>query len=165
MVEGISKFPIAMLFKSAVKDFKFSLTFKNENGTDIRRYRLEINVHPKPVRASLEFRVPARMVTLQDIPIVNNSEKDWPIKVNFVKEKLPNSHLFSLGSLIQKEIIVKKKTQSFIPLSFKPKWICEAECKLILTNPLTNDLFEYSIKGFGEEPLAEDHIVLNCLAR
>ena len=26
-------------------------------------------------------------------------------------------------------------------------------------------MYEYELKGTGEEPLAEDHIVLNCKAR
>ncbi len=48
---------------------------------------------------------------------------------------------------------------------FAPKWICQAEAKLTLYNPLTNDLFEYELKGVGEEPLSEGHITLSCLAR
>lgn len=48
---------------------------------------------------------------------------------------------------------------------FAPKGICSAEAKLTLYNPLTNDLFEYDLKGIGEEPLSEGHITLSCLAR
>lgn len=36
---------------------------------------------------------------------------------------------------------------------------------MILTNPSTNDIFEYNIKGIGEEPLAEGHIIIPCQAR
>jgi hypothetical protein len=39
------------------------------------------------------------------------------------------------------------------------------EGKLELYNTVTNDKFEYELKGFGEEPVAEDHIVINCKAR
>ena len=35
----------------------------------------------------------------------------------------------------------------------------------MLTNPSTSDVFEYELKGFGEEPVAEEHIILNCQAR
>ncbi len=42
---------------------------------------------------------------------------------------------------------------------------CIAESRLELSNPITNDKFEYELKGFGEEPVAEDHIVINCKAR
>lgn len=35
----------------------------------------------------------------------------------------------------------------------------------MLTNPITNDVFDYELHGVGEEPLAEDHIIINCRAR
>ena len=50
-------------------------------------------------------------------------------------------------------------------MTFRPPWVCEAEYKLTLTNPNTKDEFEYDIKGYGEEPLAERHIVVNCKAK
>ena len=43
--------------------------------------------------------------------------------------------------------------------------LCDAEAKLTLFNPLTNDYFEYDLKGKGEEPLSEGHISLHCIAR
>lgn len=36
---------------------------------------------------------------------------------------------------------------------------------MTLENRNTGEVYEYELKGFGEEPLAEDHIVLNCKAR
>ncbi len=36
---------------------------------------------------------------------------------------------------------------------------------LTLKNESTKEEYEYELKGVGEEPLAEDHIVLNCKAR
>ena len=36
---------------------------------------------------------------------------------------------------------------------------------LTLNNKITGEIYEYELKGFGEEPLAEDHIVLTCKAR
>jgi len=29
----------------------------------------------------------------------------------------------------------------------------------------TNDIFEYELKGFGEEPLASGHKIIECTAR
>lgn len=43
--------------------------------------------------------------------------------------------------------------------------MADALAHLILTNPLTQDQFEYDLIGHGEEPLAVDHIILNCIAR
>ena len=48
---------------------------------------------------------------------------------------------------------------------FSPGFVCEASAKLVITNPLTNDVFEYDLKGIGEEPLSEAHITLQCKAR
>ncbi len=64
-----------------------------------------------------------------------------------------------------KEFSVKRKSTGNLPVIFSPKWLSKAEAKLELMNPYTNDKFEYELKGFGEEPVAEDHIVINCKAR
>ncbi len=34
-----------------------------------------------------------------------------------------------------------------------------------MTNQATSDVFEYELVGYGEEPLAKDHIIVNCIAR
>ena len=36
------------------------LTLKNASKTDIRRYRVEVTANPKPIKATIEFRVPVR---------------------------------------------------------------------------------------------------------
>ena len=40
-----------------------------------------VSVLPKIVKAIIEFRVPARQSVTQEIPIINNTDKDWLIKV------------------------------------------------------------------------------------
>jgi hypothetical protein len=37
--------------------------------------------------------------------------------------------------------------------------------QLILQNPTTQEIYEYNFIGICEDPLAEDHIVLDCVAR
>lgn len=51
------------------------------------------------------------------------------------------------------------------PITFSPIWVQQAEAKLVLSNPQTNDVFEYDLRGYGEEPVAEEHIILQCQAR
>lgn len=51
------------------------------------------------------------------------------------------------------------------PVKFSPKWVEDSEAKLTLSNPITNDVFEYDLRGYGEEPVAEEHIIVNCIAR
>lgn len=36
---------------------------------------------------------------------------------------------------------------------------------LTLKNESTKEEYEYELKGIGEEPLAIDHVILNCKAR
>jgi hypothetical protein len=79
-----------------VKDFNVLLTLRNSSKTDIRRLRLWATVLPKVVKSTLEFRVPARQAVIQDIPIVNNTEREWAIKVTFVTENMKNATLFSV---------------------------------------------------------------------
>ena len=62
-------------------------------------------------------------------------------------------------------MIVKRKTTNNFLLMFKPYWVTEVTGRLTLNNNTTNETYEYDLKGVGEEPLAEDHIVLNCQAR
>lgn len=58
--DTLNRFPVSLAFKNAVKDLKFTVTLRNATNTDIRRFRMEVSVNPKPVKAQLEFRVPAR---------------------------------------------------------------------------------------------------------
>ena len=58
----------------------------------------------------------------------------------------------------------KKATEDFV-LTFKPAWKMTHTALLTLKNDSTKEEYEYELKGYGEEPLAEDHRVLNCKAR
>jgi hypothetical protein len=62
-------------------------------------------------------------------------------------------------------MLVKKGQTENFSLTFKPIWVCETKGTLTLRNESTKEEYEYELKGFGEEPLAEDHIVLTCEAR
>lgn len=61
--------------------------------------------------------------------------------------------------------MVRKRTTGNVPICFYPDWVCKAEAKLNIQNPLTSDNFEYDLKGIGEEPLAMDHIVIQSNSR
>ena len=101
------------------------------------------------------MNVPARSEVTQNLPIVNNTEKDWSIKVTWVPDPLKNGNYFSVPGQFSKDFPVKKKSTGNFPVTFKPKWAYKAEAKLVLANPITMDQFEYDIRGTGEEPLAE----------
>eukprot|EP00330_Aristerostoma_sp_ATCC50986_P007041 CAMPEP_0114576998 /NCGR_PEP_ID=MMETSP0125-20121206/1712_1 /TAXON_ID=485358 ORGANISM="Aristerostoma sp., Strain ATCC 50986" /NCGR_SAMPLE_ID=MMETSP0125 /ASSEMBLY_ACC=CAM_ASM_000245 /LENGTH=397 /DNA_ID=CAMNT_0001765977 /DNA_START=1972 /DNA_END=3165 /DNA_ORIENTATION=- len=127
---------------------------------DIRVYEIKVTVQPKPVKAQIEIHCPARSKLEQPIPVYNNSEKDTSIRP--VLNAYEYSHYFEKSN---RELFVKRRSQGNYILKFAPDNVCKAEAKLTLVNPVTNDIFEYEITAHGEEPLAEDHIVLNCKAR
>ena len=42
---------------------------------------------PQKIKAQLEFRVPARGVVAQEIPIVNNSNQEWKVVATLDQSK------------------------------------------------------------------------------
>jgi len=135
---------------------------KSQDRTDIRVFEVTMTAIPQMIKAQLEFVVPARGAVTQEIPIVNNSERDWVVKANLTKSSRDKNGTFNINA---QEMQVKKKTTNNFLLSFKPYWTCEIDEKLVLNNATTNEIYEYDLKGIGEEPLAEDHIILSCQAR
>jgi hypothetical protein len=71
---------------------------------------------------------------------------------------------FFLGQGRNQLLVKKGVTDNFV-LNFKPTWVGVTTGLLTLKNESTKEEYEYELKGIGEEPLAEDHIVLNCKAR
>jgi hypothetical protein len=90
---------------------------------------------------------------------VNNSQKEWTVTAVLDQAK---GGCFSLA---RNQITVKKGTTENFLLSFRPTWVTNVTGMLTLNNKNTGEVYEYELKGSGEEPLAEDHIVLNCKAR
>ena len=132
---------------------------KSLDRTDIRLYEFKVNAIPQKIKAQLEFKVPARGQVTQEIPIVNNSQKEWTVTAILDQAK---GGCFSLA---RNQITVKKGTTENFLLSFRPTWVTNVTGMLTLNNKNTGEVYEYELKGSGEEPLAEDHIVLNCKAR
>ena len=138
--------------------FTCYVILKSLDRSDIRLYEYKLTAIPQKIKAQLEFRVPARLSCDQRIPIVNNSSQEWKViaqldqKGNYFQLK-PNN------------LTVKKGEREQFILSFKPSWIMQHTALLTLRNDSTKEEYEYELKGFGEEPLAEDHRVLNCSAR
>jgi hypothetical protein len=50
-------------------------------------------------------------------------------------------------------------------VAFTPTWACDETCKLTLRNSRSGDTFEYTLRGVGDEPLAEGHETIKCNAR
>lgn len=162
VVSSENKIPLTFVCKNPVYEFNTIVTLRNAEKTDVRRYRLVITVQPKPLKAILEMNVPARSEVTQNLPIVNHTEKDWSIRISWLPDASKNGAYFSIPSQYAKEFPVKRKSTGNFPVTFKPRWAQRAEARLIMSNAVTMDQFEYEIKGNGEEPLAEEHIEIKC---
>ncbi len=109
--------------------------------TDVRRYRVVFTIQPKPLKAMLEMNVPARAEVTQNLPIVNNTERDWTIKIVWQPDPLKNGNYFVINSQYSSSFPVKRNSVGNFPITFRPKWANQAEAKLTMSNPLTLDLF------------------------
>ena len=158
---ALNTLSLALGFKSILKDFNCLLILRNLNKSDVRVYRLMFTVHPKIVKAKLELKVPCGDEIKQDIPLVNSLDRDCNIRVTLVAPPETNGQYFS-GP---RDFNIKRKSTNYYTITFKPPIICKAEAKLTLFNAFTNDILEFDLIGYGEEPLAKDHIILNCVAR
>jgi len=132
---------------------------KSLDRTDIRLYEYKLTAIPQKIKAQLEFRVPSRGYVTQEIPIVNNSSQEWKVVATLEQSK---GGCFALN---RSQMLVKKSVTEYFQLTFRPQWVCQTTGLLTLKNESTKEEYEYELKGVGEEPLAEDHIVLSCKAR
>ena len=66
------------------------LILKSQDRTDIRVFEITYTAIPQKIKAQLEFVVPANGNVQQEIPIVNNSERDWIVKAALSFDKNAN---------------------------------------------------------------------------
>mmetsp|Transcript_20679 Transcript_20679/g.39293 ORF Transcript_20679/g.39293 Transcript_20679/m.39293 type:complete len:2902 (+) Transcript_20679:155-8860(+) len=136
---------------------------KLTSDVDIRIYQIEGQGSAPNTHCALTFNTQARKHVTQEIPIINPTDRDWPIKPTCSQ----SGHEFD-GP---REFTAKKRapngqaTTSLYPLTFKPDWVCDVKGQLVLHNAGTNETYEYDLHGIAEEPLAEEHVVIKCEAR
>ena len=144
-----------------VKKYETKVMITNPTKTDVRIFDIVVKTHPPPVMGQLTFNVPARHQVVQDIPINNESESEWPIKVDLQFDRgMPARYEIGRG-----EYVAPKKQVTNIQLKFIPDWVCECKGKLTINILKTNQTFIYELLGKGEEPLAEDKITIDCIAK
>ena len=65
--------------------------------------------------------------------------------------------------------VVPARAVGLYTITFKPEWLCEDTAELSLDCPALKGFgqppMQFSFKGIGLEPLAEDHVVITCQAR
>ena len=127
---------------------------------DVRVIDVECTITSLGTRAELVFACAARQSITQEIPIINFSDQPWNIHSELQGEYFTG----------QKDLTVPAATDagpgraSYL-LTFSPVWIKEVSGQLTLRNSTVGDTYEYKLEGVGEEPLAEDHVVIDCRAR
>lgn len=92
----------------------------------MRRYRIIFTIQPKPLKAILEMNVPARSEVTQNLPIVNNTERDWNIKITWAPDNSKNGNYFLINPAYSSSFPVKRNSIGNFPVTFKPKWANQA---------------------------------------
>lgn len=129
---------------------------------DVRVYHLEATVLEEGIAKTLEFVAPARQAITQDIPVVNNTDMEWSMSA-----KLSGSEYFK-GNRV---LIVPPRSVAVYTVTFKPEWVCDVTAELVLENTSTKQSsgiqvpMQFTFKGVGLEPLAEEHVTISCKAR
>jgi len=82
---------------------------KSKDGNDIRVYLINCTAIPEGKKARLEFTAPSRKEIIQNIPLINNTDNSWTIKVFFLLLKLIILLLLILSINISKIKIFKFK--------------------------------------------------------
>ena len=123
---------------------------------DIRTITLDAAVTVPKIPTTIEFRAPARQTIVQEIPLQNATDEDWKFTGN-----VQGSRAFSGPKTLE----VPAGGTAHYPITYAPSWVGEEKAKLVLKQAKSSDSFEYQLEGSAEEPLAEDHVVLQCHAR
>jgi hypothetical protein len=72
------------------------------------------------------MNVPARSEVTQNLPVVNNTDRDWTIKILWQPDMNKNGNYFQVPSQYSTSFPVKKNSIGNFPIAFKPKWVNKA---------------------------------------
>ena len=158
-----NKLPMDFFFKFPTTGQSHNLILHSFDNTDIRIYRLMVVVIPKMIKGTLKLKCAFGDELKQEIPFLNNTERDWLIRTNIICDN--NKYPGNIFSGIR-ELTIKRKSQGNFILHFHPQNPYEKyEGKLTISNTTTNDHYEYDLIGLTEDPLAKAHITIKCIAQ
>ncbi|XP_071954714.1 cilia- and flagella-associated protein 47-like isoform X2 [Antedon mediterranea] len=150
--EGSVRLPVKFIPKDP-GHYPCQLVLRSSN--DIRVYHLECTVSAEGTAAQIEFTAPVHQSITQDIPIINQTNFDWPL----------NACVEGVGFFGPPFILAKAMQTTLYPLMFRPSFESVIEGKLILCNTEDGTEHYFKLKGEGQKPLALDHITVECEAR
>ena len=127
---------------------------------DVRVLDVEATVTAMGTRAELTFSCPARQAISQDIPIINHSNTPWVIDAALNGEYFSGNKNMTVPAATDNGPGIGTYT-----LTFAPAWIASVQGTLNLRNTTIGDSYQYELTGTAEDPVAESHIVIKCVAR
>ncbi|XP_035825915.1 cilia- and flagella-associated protein 47 [Aplysia californica] len=152
LADGVAELPVQFRAKEP-GHYPATITLRSID--DIRVYRIECTVNPEGNTAELEFYAPVHQSVRQEIPIMNVTNNDWPLKATVIGDGFSGP-----STLLAKAFMTTK-----YPLVFKPLREEEINGKLILTNKEDGTEHVFHLTGKGQKPLALDQIRLTCGAK
>ncbi|XP_051283893.1 cilia- and flagella-associated protein 47-like isoform X2 [Dicentrarchus labrax] len=131
---------------------KFTCQVVLRSWCDTRVYALEVLVTSQGKSVHLDFSSPAHHSVTQDIPLQNETNRDWKMQAEVCGE----------GFSSPKVVNVPAGTRARYPLTFQPTAQCIVTGKLSLHNDCDGTEHVFNLRGVGEHPLPVDHVVLHC---
>ena len=130
--------------------------FSLSNKYDIRVLSVRGTINASQSGMTIKFKGTARRKITQDIPLHNESDKDWSLQ----------AHIVGSSFTAPKTILVPSHSKVPFPVCFTSQGSGEFQGSLFLKNPaVMQDSFEFKLEGVAEDPLAEDNLVFKCKAR
>ena len=154
--EELNVLKVGLNFRSPVNNFSCMFMMRNRDYSDVRVFELVVTVLPRIFKAEMKFQTAARIPISQMIPVANATDSDITFEV--IRRDGAYGQFFKFSSLIA----VKRESINELEVVFLPEWTQLSKTNLIISNPATQEKFEYLLTGKGTEPLAEDHLVFKC---
>ncbi|KAG8451901.1 hypothetical protein GDO86_003916 [Hymenochirus boettgeri] len=122
---------------------------------DVRVYMIECIVNPNRAEMVLEFVTPACEALSQDIPIRNLTMQDWKMQAILEGDSFYGPSLLNIPA----------GETAHYSVMFKPISPCLSMGKLLLQNETDGTEHIFGLQGIGQEPLALDHVIIDCQVR
>ena len=131
------------------------IAYSRQNRYDIRFFEINSSVTMPPTQMSMHFSGPANHKITQEIPVQNESSKNWTLSATCSGK----------GFSGPMKLEVPKGDKVAYVVTFCGPAVGNYEGTLILKNSEGQDMFDYKLSGTAEEPLAAEHLHFKCKAR
>jgi len=131
------------------------IVYSRQNRYDIRLFDINSTVTMPPTQMSMHFCSPANHKITQEIPVQNESSKNWTLSATCTGR----------GFSGPMTLAVPKGGKVAYVVTFCAPAVGNYEGTLILKNSEGQDMFDYKLSGTAEEPLAAEHLHFKCKAR